>query len=111
LCQFFNAGLDEDICHEIEGHLFKLILSPSEGAAVSEIPSHNYCAPSSEKGVTILLGGDHGDQYFGFHEKIQLTFPIERKKRRDLSYDFLQPSWEWRVAKHTTVSCALRVQF
>jgi hypothetical protein len=87
VCQFFNTRLDKDICREIEGHLFKLILSPSDGAAVSEIPSPDYCAPSNEKGITILLDGDHGDRYFRFHAKIHLTSPMERKKRRDLSYE------------------------
>jgi hypothetical protein len=74
-----SSRLDKDICREIEGHLFKLILSPSDGAAVSEIPSLDYCAPSNEKGITILFGGDHGDQYFQFHAKIHLTSPMERK--------------------------------
>jgi hypothetical protein len=87
VCQFFNTRLDEDICCVIEGHLFKLILSPSDGAAVSEILSLDYCAPSNEKGITILLGGDHGDRYFPFHAKIHLTSPMERKKRRNLSYE------------------------
>jgi hypothetical protein len=79
VCQFFNTRLDKDICLEIEGHLFKLILSPSDGVAVSEIPSLDYSAPSNEKGITILLGGNHGDRYFRFHAKIHLTSPMERK--------------------------------
>jgi hypothetical protein len=87
VCQFFNTQLGEDICREIEGYLFKLILSPSDGAAFSEIPSLDYCAPSSEKGITILLGGDHGDRYFRFHAKIHLTSPMERIKCRDLFYE------------------------
>jgi hypothetical protein len=61
VCQFFNTRLGEDICLEIEGHLFKLNLSPSDGAVISEIPFLDYCAPSNEKGMTIFLGGNHGD--------------------------------------------------
>jgi hypothetical protein len=53
--QFFNTRLDEDICREIEGHLFKLILSLSDGAAVSEIPSLDYCAPSNERASQFSL--------------------------------------------------------
>ena len=87
VCQFFNTHLDEDICLEIEGHLFKRLLSPADGTAVSDTPSLDYCAPSNEKGITILLGGDHGDRYFRFHAKIHLTSPMEKKKRRDLSYE------------------------
>jgi hypothetical protein len=55
VCQFFNTRLDEDICREIEGHLFKLILSLSDGAAVSEIPSLDYCAPSNERASQFSL--------------------------------------------------------
>jgi hypothetical protein len=87
VCQFFNMLLDKDICPELEGHLFKLILSPSDGAAVSEILSNDYCAPGNEKGIMILLGGNHGDQYFRFHGKIHLTSLMERKKRHNISYE------------------------
>jgi hypothetical protein len=87
VCQFFNTHLDKDICLEIEGHLFKRLLSPTDGMAVSNIPSLNCCAPSNEKGIIILLGGDHGDRYFQFHAKIHLTSSMERKKCRDLSYE------------------------
>jgi hypothetical protein len=31
VCQFFNTHLDKDICLEIEGHLFKQLLSPTDG--------------------------------------------------------------------------------
>jgi hypothetical protein len=86
LCQFYNTRLDEDICLEIESHLFKILSSPTRGAAVSEIPSIDYCAPGNRKGVTILLGGDHDDRYFRFHAKIHLSSPMERKACNDLSY-------------------------
>ena len=36
VCQFFNTHLDEDICLVIEGHLFKRLLSPTDGTAVSD---------------------------------------------------------------------------
>jgi hypothetical protein len=86
VCQFFNTRLDKDICREIKGHLFKLILSPSDRAAVSDIPSLDYCAPSNEKGITIFLGGDHGDQYFRFHEKDSFDIPKRKKERSPAIY-------------------------
>jgi hypothetical protein len=73
LCQFCNTRLDEDICLEIESHLFKL-LSKQRGEEVADVPSIDYCAPSNEKGTPpILLGGDHGQQHFQFHAKIHLS--------------------------------------
>ena len=64
LCQFYNTRLDEDICLEIESHLFKLLSKQRRGEEVSEMPSIDYCAPSNEKEITILLGGDHGQRHF-----------------------------------------------
>jgi hypothetical protein len=59
-------------------------LSKQRGEEVSEIPSIDYCAPSNEKGITILLGCDHGQQHFRFHAKIHLSSPQEHRGK--LSY-------------------------
>jgi hypothetical protein len=85
LCQFHNTRLDEDICLEIESHLFKP-LSKQRGEEVADVPSIDHCAPSNKKGMTILLGGDHGQRHFRFHAKIHLTSPQEGKDRGELAH-------------------------
>ena len=61
-------------------------MSKQRGEEASEIPSLDCCAPSNEKGITILLGGDHGQRHFRFHAKIHLSSPQERKDRGELSH-------------------------
>jgi hypothetical protein len=53
------------------------------------------CAAGNQKGITILLGGDHSDRHFWFHAKIHLWSSMEQKARKDISCQcpIVQVAW------------------
>jgi hypothetical protein len=54
---------------------------------LSCLPSIDYDLPSNlSRGITCIVGGNHGDVAFCFHWSFQFTSPEHRKKRRDISY-------------------------
>jgi hypothetical protein len=88
LVHYWNSSLKHEIEAEVDLYLQHLYLEKkSTNSSYQSPPLIDYAASGFNKpGVTVLFGGDHGDQHCPISCKINMSSPQERKKRGLLSY-------------------------
>jgi hypothetical protein len=83
----WNSSLLREIEAEIDIYLCMLFLKESVPDSNATIPTIDYNADGFDKpGITILIGGDHGDGHCPITAKLNLSSPAERKEKKDLGY-------------------------
>jgi hypothetical protein len=85
LIEFWNCDLQSEIEAEVDMYLSSVFKVDDNASPI--IPAIDYKAHGFDtKGVTVLIGGDHGDKNCPISMKIQFTSPQERKRLRHLSF-------------------------
>jgi hypothetical protein len=85
LVHFWNSKLANEIEVETDLYLQHLVLQNKDNSSFI-LPCLDYANGFDTKGVTVLFGGDHGDNHCPINCKLNLSPPEERKKRQDLGY-------------------------
>lgn len=81
---YWHAALSNEIEAEVDLYLAHYFLQRETSFS---IPLIDYRADGfATAGVTVLIGGDHGDKNCPISAKINLASPAERKRRNELNY-------------------------
>ena len=87
---YFTTDIMKDMTRLIDLHIESNMLlqdiDPTNPLCNENFPIMDYKSPGNDKGVTVLLGGDHGMGAFRMHMKLNLSSPYARKKDGNLSY-------------------------
>jgi hypothetical protein len=85
---YWNANLSNEIEVETDLYLQHLLVENKDNNNFT-LPCLNYGSNGFAKhGVTVLFGGDHGDNHCPISCKLNLSPPEERKRRQELGYQF-----------------------
>ena len=86
LVHYWNCELSKEIEAEVDLYLQRLFFVAHPNP-LHEIPKLDYVADGfASPGVTVLFGGDHGDQHCPIACKINLASPTIRKEKQQLGY-------------------------
>lgn len=85
--RYYHADLPTEICTEVEMHLNNIFNDNVQQTTYNDVPVLDYTSPSNKQGITVVLGGDHGDSCFFYHAKLNLSSPQTRKEIGELSYE------------------------
>jgi hypothetical protein len=83
---YWTSSLSKEIEAEIDIYLQHVFAERDNSSATISFPTIDYETPGFERGVTVLYGGDHGNEHCPISCKLNLTSPAVRKEKKELGY-------------------------